>query len=208
MVISGGKVLEITLIRHGETDFNKQRLVQGGQTDAPLNANGRQQAQKVAQAFDPDNYGQIIVSPMIRAVETAKILTHTQNLKIDERLRELDFGDWEGQATTELQKQYSGCFDKQTGLILPDYASIAHGETFEAARARALALVTETFAAWPEGRVLFVCHGTIIRCLLAELMHIAQVQQLGQIGNLGMSQVTIRDLVTGDIRLDFYNRLF
>lgn len=198
--------MEITLIRHGETDFNKRHLVQGGQTDAPLNNSGRQQAQAAAQNFKATAYDQIIVSPMTRAMETAEILTQFQDCKTDERLREIDFGDWEGQATEKLEQQYPGCFDTQTKLILPDYAAIAHGETFEAARARALALVTDTFAAWPEGRLLFVCHGTIIRCLMAELMHIAQVQQLGQLANVSASRITIHDLVTGDIRLDFYNR--
>lgn len=194
------------MIRHGETDYNKKHLVQGGKTDIALNETGRAQAQQAAAHFSRTAYNQIFVSPMKRALETANILTGASNYKTDERLREIDFGAWEGQSVTQLQIQYPGCFDTQTKLILPDYAMVAQGETYEAARARTRALVTEAFAAWPEGKVLFICHGTIIRCLLAEIMHIAQVQQLGQVENVSATRLSINNLVTGDIRLDFYNR--
>ncbi|MFD1670500.1 histidine phosphatase family protein [Agrilactobacillus yilanensis] len=198
--------MKITMIRHGQTDYNQRRLVQGGRTDISLNETGRQQAQKLAAQFDPKIYDQIIVSPMTRAMETAEILTGYQDCKTDERLREIDFGNWEGESVMALQKTCPGCFDRQTKLILPDYAPVANGETFEAARARTFALVTDTFAAWPEGNILLICHGTIIRCLMAEVMHIAQVQQLGQVANVSLTQLTINNLITGDVRLDFYNR--
>jgi broad specificity phosphatase PhoE len=100
------------LVRHGETDWNREGRLQGGK-DIPLNALGRMQAEEAARrlkALTPD-YASVdyLCSPMERARETMTILRRELDLpsdgfRIDERLRELTFGDWEGFTWREVRK--------------------------------------------------------------------------------------------------------
>jgi broad specificity phosphatase PhoE len=100
------------LIRHGETDWNAEGRLQGGR-DVPLNDYGRVQAGDAAAklreleplAEDLD----YLCSPMSRARETMEILRRTLGMhgsyyKVDERLRELTFGEWEGKTWREVRK--------------------------------------------------------------------------------------------------------
>lgn len=100
------------LVRHGETDWNREGRLQGGK-DIPLNGLGRMQAEEAARrlkALTPD-YATVdyVCSPMERARETMTILRRELELppdgfRIDERLRELTFGDWEGFTWREIRK--------------------------------------------------------------------------------------------------------
>lgn len=100
------------LVRHGETDWNREGRLQGGK-DIPLNALGRMQAEEAARrlkALTPD-YASVdyVCSPMERARETMTILRRELDLpleafRIDDRLRELTFGDWEGFTWREIRK--------------------------------------------------------------------------------------------------------
>ena len=100
------------LVRHGETDWNREGRLQGGK-DIPLNALGRMQAEEAARrlkALTPD-YASVdyLCSPMERARETMTILRRELDLppeefRIDDRLRELTFGDWEGFTWREIRK--------------------------------------------------------------------------------------------------------
>jgi broad specificity phosphatase PhoE len=99
------------LIRHGETDWNLEGRLQGGR-DIPLNDMGRIQAQDVARRltiacphFDDLDY---VASPMSRARETMEIMRgeldlHPHTYKVDERLREITFGTWEGLTWREVK---------------------------------------------------------------------------------------------------------
>ena len=102
----------LILVRHGETDWNREGRLQGGR-DIPLNALGREQAAEAADrlktlepAFADLDY---ICSPMERARETMDILRRDLDLpagayRIDDRLKELTFGEWEGFTWREIRK--------------------------------------------------------------------------------------------------------
>lgn len=102
----------LILVRHGETDWNREGRLQGGQ-DIPLNALGREQAAEAAgrlRALEPGFAAlDFIASPMQRARETMDILRRELALpagayRVDERLRELTFGSWEGFTWKDVQK--------------------------------------------------------------------------------------------------------
>jgi broad specificity phosphatase PhoE len=102
----------LILVRHGETDWNREGRLQGGQ-DIPLNALGREQAAEAAgrlRELVPDFSGlDFIGSPMLRARETMDILRRELELpageyRIDDRLRELTFGSWEGYTWRDVRK--------------------------------------------------------------------------------------------------------
>lgn len=102
----------LILVRHGETDWNREGRLQGGQ-DIPLNDLGRNQAAEAAgrlKALEPA-YADLdyIGSPMQRARETMDILRRELTLpageyRIDDRLRELTFGEWEGFTWRDIRK--------------------------------------------------------------------------------------------------------
>ncbi len=99
------------LIRHGETDWNAEGRLQGGR-DIPLNDVGRVQAEEAARKLrelEPRAEDlHYLCSPMSRARETMEILRraiglHPAHYAVDERLRELTFGDWEGRTWREVR---------------------------------------------------------------------------------------------------------
>ena len=87
----------IYLIRHGQTDWNVERKIQG-QTDIPLNINGKQQAKEAAEEIANLKIDKIISSDLSRAKETAEIINKKVGAKItfDKRLREVNYGNYEG----------------------------------------------------------------------------------------------------------------
>lgn len=101
-------------VRHGETDWNAQGRLQGGQ-DIPLNDKGRGQARRNGEALnaflaeigtDPASLD-YVASPLGRARETMELVREglrlePQHYRLDERLRELTFGDWEGKTIPEI----------------------------------------------------------------------------------------------------------
>lgn len=99
------------LIRHGETDWNAEGRLQGGR-DIPLNDFGRVQAEEAGQKLrELDPLAQdlaFLCSPMSRARETMEILRrsiglHPTTYRVDERLRELTFGEWEGRTWRQVR---------------------------------------------------------------------------------------------------------
>src|SRR5689334_14138742 len=87
------------LIRHGETDWNNQHLLQG-QIDIPLNAKGEEQAQELAQVLKDINFDLAFSSDLIRAKRTTEIVALEKQLMIEttKTLRERAFGEFEGQS--------------------------------------------------------------------------------------------------------------
>lgn len=99
---------KLILIRHGQTDMNKDQLYYG-RLDVPINETGKEQAENTRKnlvEFEID-YDKIYSSPMKRAYETAEIVNY-KNLEIekDNELREMDFGIFEGLSYKEIIKKY------------------------------------------------------------------------------------------------------
>jgi len=87
------------IIRHGKTDWNAQRKMQG-RTDVPLNDEGRQMAEAAREKYRDVHFDVCFCSPLIRARETAEILLRGRDIPIltDDRLAEMSFGSFEGLA--------------------------------------------------------------------------------------------------------------
>ena len=86
--------MDIYLIRHGETDWNKTKRLQGV-TDIPLNAYGIELAEKTAEGLKDVPFDRIYTSPLIRAKETAQIILGTRQIPLleDPRIKEIGFGE-------------------------------------------------------------------------------------------------------------------
>ena len=93
----------IAFVRHGQTELNRGRRLQG-RVDVPLSAFGEQQAAALARAFASRPVARVVSSPLQRATATAAAIAapHALPVETDARLVELDYGDWDGRALAEV----------------------------------------------------------------------------------------------------------
>lgn len=89
--------MKLLVVRHGRTDWNDLKKVQGI-ADIELNNEGKEQAKKTAELLKDKNIDLIISSPLIRTRQTAEIINEERNIEIlfDDRIKERDYGEFEG----------------------------------------------------------------------------------------------------------------
>jgi broad specificity phosphatase PhoE len=143
----------LLLVRHGETDWNRDRVFQG-QVDVPLNASGRRQAHDLAVRLCDWKVDVLYSSGLARAAERASIIGTMLGLepRLSVDLREIDVGRWGGLTHAELESQYPG-----------EMAALARGEDIPRGGAERLCELQERMVAAVEGgpqMVLFndTCH--------------------------------------------------
>ena len=95
--------MEILLVRHGQTEWNLLKKVQG-KADVELNEQGIKQAEETRNYLKNEKIDLILCSPLKRAMQTAEIIKQERNIKmiIDERISERDFGEFEGMPNTDF----------------------------------------------------------------------------------------------------------
>ena len=98
---------KIYLVRHGATDWNVNKRAQG-QADVPMNTLGYEQSEGSAERLESEDIGAVYASDLQRASETAKAIArrHGLEVRLDERLREIDQGDWTGLTPEEIAKRW------------------------------------------------------------------------------------------------------
>lgn len=102
------------IVRHGETDYNKERRWQGSGIDTNLNENGLLQAQNVAAILQGKGIEVIYSSGLKRALQTSAVLAEKFNIKVEivKDLREGCFGDAEGMLKSEIAEKYPDVFSQ------------------------------------------------------------------------------------------------
>ena len=101
--------MKLILIRHGETYWNEERRIQGGDSDIELNNTGLNQAKKLAAFLKNEPITAILSSPLQRATATAEVIAshHQLSVKVDQGLRELRVGELEGMSVSNLSTTFS-----------------------------------------------------------------------------------------------------
>lgn len=169
--------MKIYLFRHGETDWNKERRLQG-QSDIPLNDYGRELAEKTAAALIEIPFDAAFCSPLSRAAETAAIIAgkglRPVPLIKDARLMEIHFGQYEGHKFDDMKQNGSShplhnFFCHPEHYIPPDGA-----ESIPAACGRAWSFLQERILPLEAlcENVLIVAHGALNRCMLSTIQSI------------------------------------
>nr|MBQ8252772.1 histidine phosphatase family protein [Lachnospiraceae bacterium] len=162
--------MRLYIIRHGETEWNKVKRLQG-QTDIPLAEEGIRLARETGEGMKNLPIDLVISSPLTRAVQTAQILTKGRDIPIltDERIIEISFGDWEGECM----------FDSE--VLPPDFRRLFYedplhcvcppdGETFAEVCKRTGAFY-QSLLEHPDyagKNILISTHGAASRCLLTQ----------------------------------------
>ena len=159
------KETEIILIRHGETEWNSQKRMQG-HSNSDLSSVGQAQIQALGQWMKIVPFDHIYSSDSLRAKQTAEAITQFSGheLKIDLRLREKNLGVFEGLTSEEARERHPEVFRlfKTAGS---KYV-IDEGESTQQLQDRALEIVNEIRIKHPEERVLLVTHGGFIRVVM------------------------------------------
>jgi len=169
--------MEVTLIRHGPTQWNATRRFQG-RTDLPLSGEGRRQARAIAVALESETFDRIYSSDLTRAFETATILAASRGLGVtrDARLREFDFGHWEGMTWNEIVAAYphlAGRGSTAATLYAPE-----GGETFEEVCERVRSFFDDI---WRDGAVqsaAVVTHAGPLHAVLS-VLHLQERNEAG-----------------------------
>ncbi len=155
----------VLLVRHGQTEWNRQKRYQGT-SDVPLAEAGREQAHLVARRLQGEGVDAILSSPLRRAWETA--CTVGEHLRLppeaDERLREICFGFWEGLTHTEIARDYPEDWGRWTAD--PLHWPPGRGETLVQVAARVGQVLDDLIRRYPDRTVLLVGHGGSLRVFL------------------------------------------
>jgi broad specificity phosphatase PhoE len=162
-VASVQTVTTLLLVRHGETDWNRDQRWQG-HSDPPLNERGREQARALAATLEsPDR---IYASDLARARDTAAILAERLRVPVtlDERLRERGFGAWEGLTMAEIEARFAA---DHTRWRAGEGAGAVDAEPFETFAERVGSFLHEVLERHPDEDVLIVAHGGTIRVIHA-----------------------------------------
>ncbi|MFD5343828.1 bifunctional RNase H/acid phosphatase [Streptomyces anulatus] len=163
-----GAPATLVLLRHGETALTPEKRFSGsGGTDPELSATGRGQADRAAGHFAAlGTVQEIVSSPLRRCRETAAAVAGRLGLdvRIDEGLRETDFGAWEGLTFGEVRERYAD--DLTAWLASPDTAPTGGGESFAEVAERVADARDRIVARYAGRTVLLVTHVTPIKTLV------------------------------------------
>jgi phosphoserine phosphatase len=160
---------DIVFVRHGETDWNRERRVQGS-LGASINEVGREQARGLSRLLWEVPLQAVYSSELPRALETASYVAgpHALGVVTDPRLNEIHHGDWEGMLESELPDLplYLRWRDDPTSVTLPG------GEPLQAVHERAVAAMRDILARHEEseGLVAVVSHQVVLALLKCYLL--------------------------------------
>jgi broad specificity phosphatase PhoE len=150
---------ELYLVRHGETDWNRQRRIQG-LTDIPLNETGREQARATGMLLARRHWDAIYASPLSRARETAEIIAAEVGLPhptLLDALVERNYGSTEGLDWLQIETQF------------PHGTAVPGRESREQVAARVIPALMELATSHPGESLLIVSHGGAIRAVLNDV---------------------------------------
>lgn len=157
----------ILLVRHATTAATGKRL--GGWTDAPLDDGGIAQAQTTADRLAGLDIAAIYTSPIVRTMNTAKIISTATGVKIQKRkgLGEVDYGDWTDKTLASLRKRKLWSVIQST----PSRVTFPNGESIRGAQARVVEQLEQLAAAHDDkDTIVAVSHADIIKAALAHFL--------------------------------------
>jgi 2,3-bisphosphoglycerate-dependent phosphoglycerate mutase len=184
----------IVLVRHGETDWNRDRRFQG-HADVPLNAAGRAQVRKLAERLAADTFTVAYTSPLRRASESAEILAEKLDVEVrpSDALKEVDVGGWSGLTVHEVEDRFPEGFARWVEWRCAGWSD---GETYEQLGRRVVAGLREIAETHGGERVLAVTHGGPIRTAAAAALGVPLHEvrdRLGSVGNAAVVRIDVRD---------------
>jgi broad specificity phosphatase PhoE len=161
-------MIEIILIRHGQTDWNVSQVFRG-RIDIELNQLGMRQAELLAEYLRDMKIAAVYSSPLRRALKTAETIAapHQLGVTVAPGLIDFDYGEWQGQSHEAVRARYGRLYDGW--LASPHRVKIPGGENLASVRRRAAAVVNDVVAG-QEGAVALVSHRVVGKVLMCYLL--------------------------------------
>lgn len=161
-------MLRLYLVRHGQTEWNVQKRMQGW-ADSALTEHGVNNAIALGKKLESIEFVAAYTSTSERTIETARLIIDKRNLaiNINEDLREINLGEWEGKTLEEIKDFYPNQhkhFWENPALYEP-----VGGETFEQLNKRAIKVLNYIISKHNNGNILVITHSVILKSLL---MHV------------------------------------
>lgn len=164
--------MKLILVRHGETYWNEERRIQGGDSDIELNDTGLEQARKLAAFLRNESIAAILSSPLKRAIATAEVIAshHQLPIEIPQGLRELKVGELEGMSVSKLGTTFSQFliqwWQDRGAKDLPN------GESLVDLQQRAWKVIESLLEKHKDGTVVVVSHYFVILAIILKALNL------------------------------------
>jgi len=177
----------ITLVRHGETEWNREGRLQGSQ-DIPLSEAGLRQAERIAQRLKHEPYHRVYSSTLQRAHKTAERIAQAIGVPhhVHDQLHERPYGEVEGMTRDEILARYPDFWAQDAPP-----APVPGLETLEQLRERARKAVQEIADRHPGENLLIVSHGGTINAFLHAISSGAYGTGINRLGNTSLTETTV-----------------
>lgn len=162
------KKTSLIVLRHASTQY-KDVLI--GRTDVPLSAEGKMEAERISKVLNDMGIDRIYSSPMKRCLETAEFIYSLSGIPIqtDERLREVDFGDFERMSIKEASKLFP---DEWSERQRNKWESVPpKGESYKDAWERVEAFIEEIKRKEKSKKILLVTHATLMKIIKHKMLN-------------------------------------
>lgn len=202
--------MKIYLIRHGETDLNKKKMLQG-QSDIELNDYGRELARITGEGLKEVPFDTVFTSPLKRAEETARLVIGSRNIPVikEPRIQEISFGEFEGLCYGKENynipdKTFMNFFEAPAEYNVPP-----RGESFAAVMARTGEFLQELMnnSEYAGKTILLSTHGCALKAILAGINHTPVEQFWGQ-GVHKNCAVTILEVIDAKAKIIEEGKLY
>lgn len=161
-------MLELFLIRHGQTQWNLMNKMQGS-LNSDLTALGENQAKKLSKTLAVSHFDKVYSSTTTRAIQSSKLIFQNQDLQYAKALQEIAMGEWEGKTYSQIeqtspQEWYNFFHDPLA------YRPSKGGETFNALKMRLKQFIADENLENLNGRIAIVSHRITIKMLISLLI--------------------------------------
>lgn len=202
----GTTMVELYIVRHGETDTNHQGKINGSATDLNLNETGKQQVNYLKEHININDFDEIYASPLKRAAQTAEILNQgVHKIQLDKRLREINYGSWDGLSADKVIDEHPDGFD-ENGYITEDYIKYApDGESYPQVWERLQSFIDDMKNKGDE-KIMVVCHGFVTRSFVKLITETPNIEDLVEPANASVTKIRISN-ASHRTYLVYYGRL-
>jgi broad specificity phosphatase PhoE len=188
-------ITNLYITRHGQTEWNVQGRLQG-HLDSSLTELGITQAEQLANSLADVGFNVIYSSPSLRTVRTAEIIRGQRpiEIKVDDKLREINMGSWEGMELSEVKLQFP--HEHEAFWNTPElYVPSNGGETFQDVYERVVPCIEKIIADNESKTIMIVTHTVTLKCIMSyfENRHLKQLWNPPFVHPTSLSHVVIDD---------------
>jgi probable phosphoglycerate mutase len=194
--------MELFIVRHGQTQWNKERIIQGN-LDSDLTQLGIMQAMSIQERLFGVKFHKVYSSPAGRATTTTEIILENKSQKYTkvEELNEINLGSWEGKKIAEIEKY--NCANHYYFWNEPYLYNPVEGENFDNVKIRVEKFIKRLNSSHKDERILIVSHTIVIRTLIS-IIEGKKLEQFWELPVIDPASLTIIKFCDGKGNVQLY----